>query len=154
MAGFEVTLYGRIWVTPEVSNFRRSRAVRISDVADQCCASSLRRQINGANQIAHSTYLVGTDATHYRLRLRRQLALHGFTEYPRYPSLLNSCHRSVSHRQTNFVANDCSLQLFKGAERALALPPARFEAASIKPAAADNQMVGLLYKGGSTMQAG
>lgn len=36
----------------------------------------------------------------------------------------------------------------------LALPPARFEAASIKPAAADNQMVGLLYKGGSTMQAG
>jgi len=41
-----------------------------------------------------------------------------------------------------------------GAEKALALPPARFEAASIKPAAADNQMVGLLYKGGSTMQAG
>jgi uncharacterized protein (TIGR03435 family) len=41
-----------------------------------------------------------------------------------------------------------------GAEKMLALAPARFEAASIKPAAADNQMVGLLYKGGSTMQAG
>ena len=41
-----------------------------------------------------------------------------------------------------------------GAEKTLAPPPARFEAASIKPAAADNQMVGLLYTGGSTMRAG
>ena len=41
-----------------------------------------------------------------------------------------------------------------GAERVLALAPARFEAASIKPASPDNQMTGLLYTGGSTMRAG
>jgi len=37
---------------------------------------------------------------------------------------------------------------------ALAATPARFEAASRKPADPDNQMVGLLYRGGSQMQAG
>jgi len=41
-----------------------------------------------------------------------------------------------------------------GAEKALALAPARFEAASIKPAAPDSRFVGLLYTGGSTMRAG
>jgi uncharacterized protein (TIGR03435 family) len=41
-----------------------------------------------------------------------------------------------------------------GAEKALALAPARFEAASIKPAAPDSQFIGLLYTGGSTMRAG
>jgi uncharacterized protein (TIGR03435 family) len=41
-----------------------------------------------------------------------------------------------------------------GAERALALAAARFEAASIKPAAPDSQFVGLLYTGGSMMRAG
>lgn len=39
-------------------------------------------------------------------------------------------------------------------EKELALEPARFEAASIKPATPDNQMTGLLYQGGSTMRAG
>jgi hypothetical protein len=42
----------------------------------------------------------------------------------------------------------------RGAEKELALAPARFEAASIKPASPDNQMTGLLYTGGSTMRAG
>jgi uncharacterized protein (TIGR03435 family) len=41
-----------------------------------------------------------------------------------------------------------------GVAAALALAPARFEAASIKPADADSRMVGLLYTGGSQMQAG
>ncbi len=40
------------------------------------------------------------------------------------------------------------------AEKELALEPAKFEAASIKPATPDNQMTGLLYQGGSTMRAG
>jgi uncharacterized protein (TIGR03435 family) len=39
-------------------------------------------------------------------------------------------------------------------EKELALEPAKFEAASIKPATPDNQMTGLLYQGGSTMRAG
>ena len=39
-------------------------------------------------------------------------------------------------------------------EKELALEPARFEAASIKPATPDNQMTGLLYQGGSMMRAG
>src|SRR5580692_6555691 len=39
-------------------------------------------------------------------------------------------------------------------EKELAIEPARFEAASIKPATPDNQMTGLLYQGGSTMRAG
>lgn len=39
-------------------------------------------------------------------------------------------------------------------EKELALDPAKFEAASIKPATPDNQMTGLLYQGGSTMRAG
>jgi uncharacterized protein (TIGR03435 family) len=39
-------------------------------------------------------------------------------------------------------------------EKELALEPAKFEAASIKPATPDNQMMGLLYAGGSTMRAG
>ena len=34
------------------------------------------------------------------------------------------------------------------AEKELALEPAKFEAASIKPAAAGDQMVGLIYQGG------
>ena len=38
--------------------------------------------------------------------------------------------------------------------KALAIAPARFEAASIKPAAADDRMQGLLYTGGSQMRAG
>ncbi|MEI9973082.1 MAG: TIGR03435 family protein [Ignavibacteriota bacterium] len=42
----------------------------------------------------------------------------------------------------------------EGAAKALALEPARFEAASIKPASPDNQMTGLLYTGGSQMRAG
>ncbi|HWC98895.1 MAG TPA: TIGR03435 family protein [Candidatus Sulfopaludibacter sp.] len=42
----------------------------------------------------------------------------------------------------------------KGAAEALAMAPPRFEAASIKPASPDNQMVGLLYTGGSEMRAG
>ena len=41
-----------------------------------------------------------------------------------------------------------------GAEKALTLAAARFEAASIKPAAPDSQFVGLLYTGGSSMRAG
>jgi uncharacterized protein (TIGR03435 family) len=41
-----------------------------------------------------------------------------------------------------------------GAATALALTPARFEAASVKLAAPDRQMVGLLYTGGSQMRAG
>jgi uncharacterized protein (TIGR03435 family) len=41
-----------------------------------------------------------------------------------------------------------------GAEKMLALEPARFEAASIKPAAPDSNFTGLLYTGGSTMRAG
>ena len=41
-----------------------------------------------------------------------------------------------------------------GVATTLALVPARFEAASIKPADPDNQMVGLLYTGGSQMRAG
>jgi uncharacterized protein (TIGR03435 family) len=40
------------------------------------------------------------------------------------------------------------------AEKELALEPAKFEAASIKPADPDNQMRGLRYQGGSTMRAG
>src|SRR5690242_1856519 len=36
----------------------------------------------------------------------------------------------------------------------LALEPAKFEAASIKPATPDNEMTGLLYTGGSMMRAG
>jgi uncharacterized protein (TIGR03435 family) len=39
-------------------------------------------------------------------------------------------------------------------EKELALEPAKFEVASIKPAAPDNQMRGLIYQGGSTMRAG
>lgn len=39
-------------------------------------------------------------------------------------------------------------------EKELALEPAKFEEASIKPAAPDNQMTGLSYQGGSTMRAG
>ena len=40
------------------------------------------------------------------------------------------------------------------AEKELALEPAKFEEASIKPAAPDNRMTGLIYQGGSTMRAG
>jgi len=39
-------------------------------------------------------------------------------------------------------------------EKELALEPPKFEAASIKPAAPDNQMTGLAYQGGSMMRAG
>jgi uncharacterized protein (TIGR03435 family) len=39
-------------------------------------------------------------------------------------------------------------------EKELALEPAKFEVASIKPATPDNQMTGLRYQGGSTMRAG
>jgi uncharacterized protein (TIGR03435 family) len=39
-------------------------------------------------------------------------------------------------------------------EKELALEPAKFEVASIKPAAPDNQMTGLRYQGGSMMRAG
>jgi uncharacterized protein (TIGR03435 family) len=39
-------------------------------------------------------------------------------------------------------------------EKELALEPAKFEAATIKPAAPDNQMTGLLYQRGSTMRGG
>jgi uncharacterized protein (TIGR03435 family) len=39
-------------------------------------------------------------------------------------------------------------------EKELALEPARFEVASIKPATPDNRMTGLRYQGGSTMRAG
>jgi uncharacterized protein (TIGR03435 family) len=39
-------------------------------------------------------------------------------------------------------------------EKELTLEPARFEAASIKPATPDNQMTGLIYQGGSMMRAG
>lgn len=39
-------------------------------------------------------------------------------------------------------------------EKELALEPAKFEEASIKPAAPDDQMTGLIYQGGSTMRAG
>ncbi|HTX35064.1 MAG TPA: TIGR03435 family protein [Bryobacteraceae bacterium] len=39
-------------------------------------------------------------------------------------------------------------------EKELAPEPAKFEAASIKPATPDNQMTGLLYQGGSMMRAG
>ncbi len=40
------------------------------------------------------------------------------------------------------------------AEKELAIEPAKFEEASIKPAAPDNQVTGLRYQGGSTMRAG
>ncbi len=39
-------------------------------------------------------------------------------------------------------------------EKELALEPPKFEEASIKPAAPDNPMTGLIYAGGSTMRAG
>jgi uncharacterized protein (TIGR03435 family) len=39
-------------------------------------------------------------------------------------------------------------------EKELAPEPAKFEVASIKPAAPDNRMTGLRYQGGSTMRAG